>query len=335
MWGRGQQMFRDVGPRRSVLVGIEVYCGKFVSNDVVHGIRPIFLDAQGREQLGNMHGKDTGRPPVRVKAKKGYAVGAISVKTGLGVDGLSVTFMKLEKGRLDPDQSYESDWLGGHGGGGPTRLGGSGEPVVGLFGSQNNNSQLNGLGLVLSDKPIVSPPREKKSPLPDEAAQAKALKLAKEVYGEDWAAAKTPSQKRDLAQKLLRGADESENDPAGRYVLLKLARDVATQAIDGLLAFEAIDKMAEQFQVDDVEMKTNVLDRLQQAGQIAGRSQGDRRPGRRADRRRDRPRQHRPGRQALRVGPARGPRLARPGLASRSQVADPSNARSWAKPTVK
>ncbi len=100
---------------------------------------------------------------------------------------------------------------------------------------------------------------QKRSPAPDEAAQAAALKLAKEVYGEAWTAAKAPGQKRELAQKLLHGADESENDPTSRYILLKLARDAATQATDGLLAFEAIDKMAEQFQVDDVQMKMNVL----------------------------------------------------------------------------
>ncbi len=40
---------------------------------------------------------------------------------------------------------------------------------------------------------------------------------------------------------------------------MKLARDTATQATDGLLAFEAIDKMAEQFPVDDVQMKMVVL----------------------------------------------------------------------------
>ncbi len=256
--GGKTQLFHDVGPRRSVLVGVEVCYGKFGTDDVVHGIRPIYLDAQGRELLGSLHGMDTGRPPVRVKAKKGFAVGAISIKAGLGIDGFSVTFMKVDKGHLDPQQSYESVWLGGPGGFAVKRLGSTGEPVVGLFGSENNQSQLNGLGLVLSNKSI-EPPAGKKLPLPDEAAQANALKLAKEVYGEEWKAAKSPSQKRELATKILHSADESDNDPAGRYILLKLARETATQAADGLIAFEAIDAMAEQFQIDDVEMKTNVL----------------------------------------------------------------------------
>ncbi len=258
--GARQQLFRDVGPRRSVLIGLEVYCDKLGTYDVIHAVRPIFLDAQGRELLGNFHGTESVRPPVRVKAKKGYAIGAIVARNGFGVDGLSATFMKLEKGRLDPDKSYESEWIGGNVGG-TTRLGGSGEMVVGLFGSQGINSQLNGLGLVLSNKPIVAD-AGKQLPLPDEAAQAKALKLAKEVYGGEGAAAKSPSEKRDFAKKLLHAADESKNDPASRYILLKLARDFAVQASDGLAAFEAIDQMAEQFQVDDVEMKMNVLGTL-------------------------------------------------------------------------
>ena len=263
--GNRQEMFRDVGPRRSVLVGVEVYCGKLLNYNIeaVLGIRPIYLDAQGHEKLGGLHGTNSGGPPLRVKAKKGYAVGAISVRAGIGIDGLSLTFMKRDKGRLDPDQTYESEWLGGNGGGGARpHLSGTCAVVVGLFGSQNNNSELNGLGLVLSNKPIIAAnpqTKQNRSPLPNEAAQAKALKLAKEVYGQAWTAAKIPSQKHDLAQKFLHGADESENDPVGRYILLKLARDTATQASDVQLAFEAIDKMAEQFQVDDVEMKMTVL----------------------------------------------------------------------------
>ena len=59
--------------------------------------------------------------------------------------------------------------------------------------------------------------------------------------------------------KALHAADDSADDPSGRYILLKLARDAATQATNGLLAFEAIDKMAEQFLVDDVDLKMNVL----------------------------------------------------------------------------
>jgi hypothetical protein len=267
--GAREQMFRDVGRRHSVLMGVEVFVGKSSDNDVIQGVRPIFLDAQGRQQPGSLHGKDNGRPAVSVKAKKGYVVGAISVKTGQRINGLSVTFMKVEKGRLNPEKSYESEWLGGQDGGDARSLGGSGEAVVGLLGSQNQNSELNGLGLVLSSKPIATTP-QKKLPVPDQGAQAKSHALAKEVYGGDWAAAKSFGQKKELAQKLLKGADESENDPAGRYVLLQLARDIGTQVTDGGLAFTAIDKMAEDYQVDDVEMKLAVLTAFSKRTKLQG-----------------------------------------------------------------
>ena len=89
-------------------------------------------------------------------------------------------------------------------------------PVVGLFGSQNNQlATQRPWGWSYPNKPIERRQRaQKKSPLPDEAAQAKALKLAKEVYGEEWTAAKTPSQKRELGDRnSSTAADESENDP--------------------------------------------------------------------------------------------------------------------------
>ena len=98
-----------------------------------------------------------------------------------------------------------------------------------------------------------------KSPIPAEAAQAEATKLVKEVYGDEWAAAKSSTEKQALAKKLLGKADETTDDPVSRFVLLRLARDIATQAIDGRTAYQAIDAMAESFQVDALEMKTVVL----------------------------------------------------------------------------
>jgi hypothetical protein len=98
-----------------------------------------------------------------------------------------------------------------------------------------------------------------KSPIPAEAVQAEATKLVKEVYGDEWAAAKSSTEKQALAKKLLGKADETTDDPVARFVLLRLARDIATQAGDGQTAFQAIDAMAKMFQVDPLEMKIAVL----------------------------------------------------------------------------
>ena len=315
-WGCGNRCSATWARGEACLSASKSISASSFNNDVVHGVRPIYLDAQGREQLGSLHGKDTGRPPVRVKAKKGYAVGAISVKSRLGH-------------RWPLGDLHET-------GQGPAR---SGSVLrIGLAGrtwrrrtrcawadrarrssacsarkTPTRNSTAWGWFYPINRS---SPPRRRNRRCRTKPPRPRPSNWPKRSTARSGRPPRPPARNASWPRKLLHGADESENDPTGRYILLKLARDAATQATDGLLAFEAIDKMAEQFQVDDVEMKTERLDRLQQAGQIAGRSQVDRRPGRRADQRRDRPRQHRPGRQALRTGPARGPCLARRGFAA-------------------
>jgi hypothetical protein len=153
--GGGDPEFTDRAPEGGLLVGFEIGLGKFVNNDVVHAGRPVYRVGD-KESLGKQYGTDTSRV-VRVVAKPGYAVGAITAKAGLTVDGMSVTFMKVTStGRLDPQDSYESDWIGGMGGGGPERLGGDGSPVIGIIGKANVKD-MTGLGL------LMKPPAEVKS----------------------------------------------------------------------------------------------------------------------------------------------------------------------------
>ena len=50
----------------------------------------------------------------------------------------------------------------------------------------------------------------RKLPVPDEAAQAKAMKLVKEIYGADDAKAEKPAAKQALARTLLTKARETQ-----------------------------------------------------------------------------------------------------------------------------
>lgn len=102
---------------------------------------------------------------------------------------------------------------------------------------------------------------EVKSPLPTNADQQKAIALIKEVYGEEYASAKTDSQKHAFAKKLLGTAGESQ-DTTNRYVLLRVSLAVATTCGDGQMAFQAIDELDRIFQVDAVKMKVSVLSSL-------------------------------------------------------------------------
>jgi hypothetical protein len=142
--------FRDGGPAGSLLVGVEVGVGRFVNNKVVKSVRPIFR-AKDKDAEGEWHGPtdaNTVNEVQKAVAKPGYAVGAITVKNGRGIDGLSVTFMKVKAdGTLDATDSYESEWIGGMGGGPAQKVDGGGKPVIGLIGKTRADCTC-GLGLL-------------------------------------------------------------------------------------------------------------------------------------------------------------------------------------------
>jgi hypothetical protein len=148
--GSGKDAYEEVPEAGALLVGFELTYGKFGDSRTIKTVRPLFRTAGGR-LMGTTHGVASA-DIVRVEARPGYAVGAVTIKAGLGVDGMSVTFMEIREGGLDPQRAYESAWLGGMGGGPPTKLGGSGAPVVGIFGktAEGPDSTFNGLGLVVA-----------------------------------------------------------------------------------------------------------------------------------------------------------------------------------------
>jgi hypothetical protein len=145
--GSGRDAYEDVPKTGALLTGFEITYGRSGNSPTVTTVRPIFLTRDGR-LLGMTRGVP-GDGLVRVEAKPGYAVGAVTIKAGGGVDGMSVTFMEIREEGLDPKRAYESPWLGGMGGGEKTKLVGSGAPIVGIFGATaEGTSTFNGLGLV-------------------------------------------------------------------------------------------------------------------------------------------------------------------------------------------
>ena len=69
-------------------------------------------------------------------------------------------------------------------------------------------------------------------PVPTADEQAETLTLVREIYFDDYRAANTAQAKVDLARRILTDGEETVDDPIGRYVLFKLARDIAVQAGD-------------------------------------------------------------------------------------------------------
>src|SRR3954468_24949281 len=93
------------------------------------------------------------------------------------------------------------------------------------------------------------------APVPSAAALQRAAQLVREIYGDQLTRAHTAEQKGALAEKLRRAAAETANDPAGRYTLLMLARDMAIEAGTVEAALQTVDEAAKSFAIDALTAK--------------------------------------------------------------------------------
>jgi len=101
-----------------------------------------------------------------------------------------------------------------------------------------------------------------RSAIPSEDEQREKLELIRDVYSEQGEAAKTPAQKATFANMLLAEAQDTSNDPVGRYLLIRLARDAAVEAASVPIIVQAIDTMAADYEVDRDQLLVEVLTRL-------------------------------------------------------------------------
>ena len=128
--GGGQKNWKDVPATGGVLIGFRYSASP--NNRIPDFIQPIY-----RGPKGEFLGAGTGTANVRTqfavsKAKAGYAVGAIFIRSGAWLDAIQPVFMKMTATGVDPSDSYKGIFLGGDGGSG-TMLG-DGNFVVGVHG---------------------------------------------------------------------------------------------------------------------------------------------------------------------------------------------------------
>jgi hypothetical protein len=93
--------------------------------------------------------------------------------------------------------------------------------------------------------------------LPDDAAQKAASTVIADVYKPDYEKAKTAAQKIELAKKLLGEGTATKDDPVSRFVLFRIARDIAAQQGDLVTAFAAISRIGTEFEADTLQMKVD------------------------------------------------------------------------------
>ena len=102
-----------------------------------------------------------------------------------------------------------------------------------------------------------------------------ALGLVREVFAEEYAAAKTSEQKASLAKKILAEGTTGTHDPTSRYALLRVARDLAAISGDAETAHgKAIDQLDRRYQSRCHRDKGGThLGEDRRQGASAGRSQ--------------------------------------------------------------
>jgi len=177
--GAFDPQFKDEAPANGLLIGFEFGLGKWINNDNIKAIRPIYRVAKDEEVKGKQYGTKLERV-VTVKAKAGYAVGSVAVNAGLWIDCVIVTFLRMADGKLDPSDSYLSDPVGNRGAN-PIILGGDGSLVIGIVG-RSNQSDCGGMGLLLKKNPAAtanSQPVPQPQPTPSVAGKTTVDLIAK------------------------------------------------------------------------------------------------------------------------------------------------------------
>jgi hypothetical protein len=109
------------------------------------------------------------------------------------------------------------------------------------------------------------PPAVVKLPVPDQAAQDNAEKALREKYKDDYSHRK-PEELLALCARFLQPGREDRKDPAGWFVLLREARDLAVQIARPRLAVEAINEIDRWFLIDAHAMKVQALTTIAQTG---------------------------------------------------------------------
>ena len=270
--GGGGGMFEEIPVEGALLIGLNLATGDIAGHRVLRTLQAVYLSPQGMLD-GEPHG-DLGSDYAMLLAKPGFAVGALKVRSGLVVDGLALVYMRIRGDKLDPSDTYTSDWVGGQGGNAPTLVSGKGRPAVGIFGGIG--AELDRIGLMLDEqgavtdtpapaaqmpesRPLVARPTllpaKQRLQVPSAEAQKEAQTLIHNLYKDDFGdSVKGAPQKMALAVKLFHKAEETTDDPAARFVLIAEARDLAARCGDSLAVADAILLLASHYDIDDVGM---------------------------------------------------------------------------------
>ena len=143
--GTGGGSFEIVPEDTSVLIGFHYTASRhYAGHLTIKAVQPIFRGRFG-ETTGEWCGVPRGKVH-RAAAESGYAVSGIVAKYGNRVDGMRLIYMRVQDGRLNPDDTYRSDWIGGRRGSPEVLCAADGHPVIGIYGTKG--ADLDALGFI-------------------------------------------------------------------------------------------------------------------------------------------------------------------------------------------
>ena len=115
--------------------------------------------------------------------------------------------------------------------------------------------------LVLCSDGRMLQAQEAKAPVPDAAAQKEIEATIKELFKSEYAS-KDLRQLRALANTLLTKGDETRDDPATRYVLLREAKDIAAKVGSVTTGLRATKLLIQSFELPSIETRLGFLNQV-------------------------------------------------------------------------
>jgi hypothetical protein len=100
---------------------------------------------------------------------------------------------------------------------------------------------------------------QRRPSIPESQAQETSQKAAAELYAAAFQQAKTVADKTRLAKEMIEAARKMSDGSADEYVLLRIARDVAAGAGDAGTALQAVEELAERFDVPAAKLQAETL----------------------------------------------------------------------------
>jgi hypothetical protein len=130
-----------------VLIGFRLGIGTFFNNDVIKRVDPIYLTPRGAKLGRGFGDEDQTYRTVTAVAPPGFAVGALSIGGGGGLDSIKITFMRFNGTRLDPTDRCVTPTIGMDANN-LSQLDGDGTPIIGIRGRLSKDEHFLGMGLI-------------------------------------------------------------------------------------------------------------------------------------------------------------------------------------------